>query len=164
MRSAHLVRRAANETRTRDPDLGKVVLYQLSYCRVAFGKCRFRMPPGGIKRDIASALRKTTLQVLFRVLRRTLWKNCTFFFEMQPFGCFLALLFGSFFKEHLFLAEKRMQKYYKFFIYANIRGRRRENSLILRVLCHIRFANNGRKALFRAKKQPAAKPSSRAAG
>ena len=25
--------RAANETRTRDPDLGKVVLYQLSYCR-----------------------------------------------------------------------------------------------------------------------------------
>ena len=26
-------KRAANETRTRDPDLGKVVLYQLSYCR-----------------------------------------------------------------------------------------------------------------------------------
>lgn len=25
--------RAANETRTRDPDLGKVVLYQLSYFR-----------------------------------------------------------------------------------------------------------------------------------
>ena len=25
---------AANETRTRDPDLGKVVLYQLSYCRM----------------------------------------------------------------------------------------------------------------------------------
>ena len=25
--------RAENETRTRDPDLGKVVLYQLSYCR-----------------------------------------------------------------------------------------------------------------------------------
>ena len=28
-----LMERAANETRTRDPDLGKVVLYQLSYCR-----------------------------------------------------------------------------------------------------------------------------------
>ena len=27
--------RAANETRTRDPDLGKVVLYQLSYCRIS---------------------------------------------------------------------------------------------------------------------------------
>ncbi len=27
-------KRAANETRTRDPDLGKVVLYQLSYCRM----------------------------------------------------------------------------------------------------------------------------------
>jgi hypothetical protein len=26
---------AGNETRTRDPDLGKVVLYQLSYSRVA---------------------------------------------------------------------------------------------------------------------------------
>jgi hypothetical protein len=27
---------AGNETRTRDPDLGKVVLYQLSYSRVAW--------------------------------------------------------------------------------------------------------------------------------
>ena len=27
---------AENETRTRDPDLGKVVLYQLSYFRAAF--------------------------------------------------------------------------------------------------------------------------------
>ncbi len=26
---------AGNETRTRDPNLGKVVLYQLSYSRVA---------------------------------------------------------------------------------------------------------------------------------
>ena len=29
------VLRAENETRTRDPDLGKVVLYQLSYFRIA---------------------------------------------------------------------------------------------------------------------------------
>ena len=29
-----LKKRAANEARTRDPDLGKVVLYQLSYCRI----------------------------------------------------------------------------------------------------------------------------------
>ena len=27
---------AENETRTRDPDLGKVVLYQLSYFRLLF--------------------------------------------------------------------------------------------------------------------------------
>ena len=27
---------AENETRTRDPDLGKVVLYQLSYFRLSF--------------------------------------------------------------------------------------------------------------------------------
>ena len=30
--------RAENETRTRDPDLGKVVLYQLSYFRVGNAK------------------------------------------------------------------------------------------------------------------------------
>ena len=29
---------AGNETRTRDPDLGKVVLYQLSYSRLNFTK------------------------------------------------------------------------------------------------------------------------------
>ena len=28
--------RAENETRTRDPNLGKVVLYQLSYCRIIY--------------------------------------------------------------------------------------------------------------------------------
>ena len=33
---------AANETRTRDPDLGKVVLYQLSYCRNLFEIARYR--------------------------------------------------------------------------------------------------------------------------
>ena len=30
---SNLSSRAENETRTRDPDLGKVVLYQLSYFR-----------------------------------------------------------------------------------------------------------------------------------
>ena len=30
-----LISRAENETRTRDPNLGKVVLYQLSYFRMA---------------------------------------------------------------------------------------------------------------------------------
>ncbi|GEM_PF-1467010 len=29
---------AGNETRTRDPDLGKVVLYQLSYSRAIYNK------------------------------------------------------------------------------------------------------------------------------
>ena len=33
-------RRAENETRTRDPNLGKVMLYQLSYFRVYGCKCR----------------------------------------------------------------------------------------------------------------------------
>ena len=35
-------RRAANGTRTRDLDLGKVALYQLSYCRVIPYKEAFR--------------------------------------------------------------------------------------------------------------------------
>ena len=34
---------AENETRTRDPDLGKVVLYQLSYFRIAVvWDCKYR--------------------------------------------------------------------------------------------------------------------------
>ena len=39
IRVAHQLRHpfgAENETRTRDPDLGKVVLYQLSYFRIEF--------------------------------------------------------------------------------------------------------------------------------
>ena len=32
--------RAENETRTRDPNLGKVMLYQLSYFRVLFDGCK----------------------------------------------------------------------------------------------------------------------------
>ncbi|CDH27328.1 hypothetical protein XBJ2_130002 [Xenorhabdus bovienii str. Jollieti] len=31
---------AGNETRTRDPNLGKVVLYQLSYSRIADDYCQ----------------------------------------------------------------------------------------------------------------------------
>ena len=34
---------AANETRTRDLNLGKVALYQLSYCRTLFGVKRRRL-------------------------------------------------------------------------------------------------------------------------
>ena len=32
---------AGNETRTRDPDLGKVVLYQLSYSRLSYRRAPF---------------------------------------------------------------------------------------------------------------------------
>ena len=32
--------RAANGARTRDPQLGKLMLYQLSYCRINRCKCR----------------------------------------------------------------------------------------------------------------------------
>ena len=37
---ASIQRRAENETRTRDPNLGKVMLYQLSYFRVNGCKCK----------------------------------------------------------------------------------------------------------------------------
>ena len=36
--------RAENETRTRDPNLGKVVLYQLSYFRSMFRTCGSYFP------------------------------------------------------------------------------------------------------------------------
>ena len=35
---------AGNETRTRDPDLGKVVLYQLSYSRISLSITTFIFP------------------------------------------------------------------------------------------------------------------------
>jgi hypothetical protein len=45
---------AGNETRTRDPDLGKVVLYQLSYSRI--GAAHFNVCNGIVKRfDLAEA-------------------------------------------------------------------------------------------------------------
>ncbi len=34
---------AGNGTRTRDPDLGKVVLYQLSYSRASFGTANVKL-------------------------------------------------------------------------------------------------------------------------
>ena len=43
-RISHYVLRAENETRTRDPNLGKVVLYQLSYFRIIVGRDRFELP------------------------------------------------------------------------------------------------------------------------
>ena len=53
---------AENETRTRDPDLGKVVLYQLSYFRIRFGTANIHFslvsPP-----DPASTFSLVTLHV-----------------------------------------------------------------------------------------------------
>ena len=37
---ASSMERAENETRTRDPNLGKVMLYQLSYFRISFNGCK----------------------------------------------------------------------------------------------------------------------------
>ena len=38
-------KRAANGTRTRDLDLGKVALYQLSYCRISYNvSCKKHSP------------------------------------------------------------------------------------------------------------------------
>ena len=54
---------AENETRTRDPDLGKVVLYQLSYFRIAFfttSKC------SKTAAKVQTFLKPTKLFLLFR--------------------------------------------------------------------------------------------------
>ena len=42
--------RAKNGTRTRDPDLGKVVLYQLSYFRISSNKELFSLASANIRR------------------------------------------------------------------------------------------------------------------
>ena len=42
-------KRAENETRTRDPDLGKVVLYQLSYFRMMCCRVAFNVPRAGLE-------------------------------------------------------------------------------------------------------------------
>ena len=58
---------AVSGTRTRDPQLGKLMLYQLSYYRKARSATRsHRMPPGGIKATRASAFphQNIALQVL----------------------------------------------------------------------------------------------------
>ena len=80
---------AANETRTRDPDLGKVVLYQLSYCR----------------------------KLLNHLLER-----------LSDF-CQTS-------------AQKRMQKYNKFFNFPNIPPLYAQFCLFLCTLCYFRFANH----------------------
>ena len=77
---------AANETRTRDPDLGKVVLYQLSYCR----------------------------KLLNHLLER-----------LSDF-CQTS-------------AQKRMQKYNKFFNFPNIPPLYTQFCLFLCTLCYFRF-------------------------
>ena len=56
---------AGNETRTRDPDLGKVVLYQLSYsrisskqgrnCRGTLREVKANCGPAGTKSSVSAA-------------------------------------------------------------------------------------------------------------
>ena len=67
---------AANETRTRDPDLGKVVLYQLSYCR----KMMFQPAVHHVK-VIGNPLIAGAKVLLFLELA----KDLGFFFEKDAF-------------------------------------------------------------------------------
>ena len=54
---------AGNETRTRDPDLGKVVLYQLSYSRIRLipRAAEFYVHPFGSQGESPSGLRPSLL-------------------------------------------------------------------------------------------------------
>ena len=60
--------RAENETRTRDPDLGKVVLYQLSYFRKVYG-CGWRWirTTEGVSQQIYSLPHLATLVFAQRI-------------------------------------------------------------------------------------------------
>ena len=53
-----VVEGAVSGTRTRDPQLGKLMLYQLSYYRIAFGKWCLQMSPCDIERDHRQTNRK----------------------------------------------------------------------------------------------------------
>ncbi len=57
----HWQERAENETRTRDPNLGKVVLYQLSYFRMKSGYPDSNRGPSAPKADALTGLRYTPI-------------------------------------------------------------------------------------------------------
>ena len=75
--------RAENETRTRDPDLGKVVLYQLSYFRNNSEEKETRTPTGYAHYPLKVArlpfrhLSKIVLDYKFRAQNKT--RTCTSF-------------------------------------------------------------------------------------
>ena len=74
--------RAENETRTRDPDLGKVVLYQLSYFRNFCSKnCGFSSRLGNAQAYLAlrSLLRKVRYGTTASFYLKLRCKNSTFF-------------------------------------------------------------------------------------
>ena len=68
---------AENETRTRDPNLGKVVLYQLSYFRICFEPCKRFYPFCECKYKA----KKNTVQ-------ENLKKNIFFFKLRTLYSCF----------------------------------------------------------------------------
>ena len=58
---------AENGTRTRDPNLGKVVLYQLSYFRICFANARFLLRSVIEVNFITLAYRKNSAESLFLI-------------------------------------------------------------------------------------------------
>src|SRR5262245_33141195 len=61
---ASCVTGAGNETRTRDPDLGKVVLYQLSYSRIGVWARNCKCDPREVKAKRPDRARKNRLSAL----------------------------------------------------------------------------------------------------
>ena len=80
---------AANETRTRDPDLGKVVLYQLSYCRIMW------------KITWVLSFPKASAKVLLffdmtKFFEEKIQKKCIFLLYSMLYGIFLLILHSIF--------------------------------------------------------------------
>ena len=95
-----LLKRAANETRTRDPDLGKVVLYQLSYCRILrlsfskeldkkSGRQDSNLRPPGPKPDaLPSCATPRCIFIMINSFPNCECKGTIYIWYLQTFLCF----------------------------------------------------------------------------
>ena len=86
--SIYSLLRAIDGVRTRDPDLGKVVLYQLSHCRI------FSVPLTGTIHTILRTKRNVNTFFYFFIIIKMSTLNSTFFhvFIVLPF-CTIRSLF-----------------------------------------------------------------------
>ena len=123
-----VVEGAVSGTRTRDPQLGKLMLYQLSYYRVAVGKWCLQMSPCDIERTIASAL-PTECTTLALVGAPMLVRGSNFL-ECEERG-------------YRQTNRKRMQRYKKKIIYAREMTIFCKKNLLLSNFCCIFVAKLG---------------------
>ena len=109
---------AVNEARTRDPQLGKLVLYQLSYYRI-WADTRTRTGDLFITNELLYQLSHIGLSLLIAngALSQMRCKGSCFFDKHQMFSRFYSLLTGNTSsKEALFYKPKHILLYFYSFI------------------------------------------------